>query len=347
MKSHTSAWVRVCNAAAFISPWSTWQLLRFCHSAERQVLTHSSWVLNHAKEETSPLSWQSAGPWKGRGFPGTGGVWWLWAGQEGAIVPFFDGCSEQRPHFQSIKRQGTMILTRNGNFDVRFLLIHFLFFHFLATASGLFLTLYCIWQDQALNYKLSPNAGFPLTPNPVHPPADVDFCPCSGWETAELFLVLGFRKARGPSGSSVILHTSIFKLFLSFWAVFSKDGFSIQIQLKESTVTVRLTVPINLTQGIPSLTVLALFYLWPSFLWVMGKNECTNGARTEQPFCISHISHSFIFLSLFSCYHSIYGGKKMCGWFVEEQNVPWIDMKVSNDLGAVNAAREVTQGSQV
>lgn len=73
----------------------------------------------------------------------------------------------------------------------------------------------------------------------------------------------------------------------------------------------------------------------PPFLWVMGENECTNRARTEQPFCISHISHSFIFLSLFSCYHSIYGGKEMCGWFVEEQNVPWIDMWVSNDLGAI------------
>lgn len=109
-----------------------------------------------------------------------------------------------------------MILTRNGNFDVRFLFVHFLFVHFLATAAGLFLTLCCTWQDQALNYELSPKAGFPLAPNPVHPPADVDFCPCSGWETAELFLVLGFRKARGPSGISVILHTSIFKLFLSF-----------------------------------------------------------------------------------------------------------------------------------
>lgn len=99
---------------------------------------------------------------------------------------------------------------------VHFLFIHFLFVHFLATAAGLFLTLCYTWQDQALNYELSPKAGFPLAPNPVHPPADVDFCPCSGWETAELFLVLGFRKARGPSGSSVILHTSIFKLFLCF-----------------------------------------------------------------------------------------------------------------------------------
>lgn len=71
----------------------------------------------------------------------------------------------------------------------------------------------------------------------------------------------------------------------------------------------------------------------------MGENKCTNGARTEQPFCISHISHSFIFLSLFSCYHSIYGGKEMCGWFVEEQNVPWIDMRLSNYLGAGKTKR--------
>lgn len=125
MKGRTSAWVRVCNAAASISPWSTWQLLHFCLSAKHQVSTHLSWVLNHAKEETSSLSWQSAGPWKGRGFPGTGGMRWLWAGQEGAIIPFFDGYSEQRHHTSSPSKD------REQRSSLEMAILMFVFFSFI------------------------------------------------------------------------------------------------------------------------------------------------------------------------------------------------------------------------
>lgn len=87
--------------------------------------------------------------------------------------------------------------------------------HFLLRFLFSSLTVHCACQDQALNYQLSPN--------PACPWADVAFWLHFGQERVVISC------GGGPSGSSVVLYTSLFLLSLNFWAVSSKVGISIQI----------------------------------------------------------------------------------------------------------------------